>query len=47
MPVVDSRSGAETLTRSDGLQIAVFADKWRLASVERDLPAGSLTPIFG
>lgn len=47
VPIVDSRNGAETLSRSDGLQIAVFADKWRMASVERDLPAGSLTPIFG
>ncbi|WP_374969668.1 peptide chain release factor 3 [Terrabacter sp. BE26] len=47
IPVVDSRTGAEVLTRADGLHLAVFADKWRLASVERDLPAGSLTPIFG
>ncbi|CAN7340848.1 peptide chain release factor 3 [Terrabacter sp. LjRoot27] len=47
MPIVDSRPGAESLTREDGLHIAVFADKWRLASVEKDLPAGSLTPIFG
>ncbi|MEW1953050.1 peptide chain release factor 3 [Terrabacter sp. NPDC080008] len=47
VPVVDSRSGAEVLTRSDGVRVAVFADKWRLASVERDLPAESLTPIFG
>ncbi|WP_020145291.1 peptide chain release factor 3 [Terracoccus sp. 273MFTsu3.1] len=47
MPIVDSRPGAESLTREDGLHVAVFADKWRLASVEKDLPAGSLTPIFG
>lgn len=47
MPTVDSRPGAETLTRADGLHLAVFVDKWRLASVEKDLPAGSLTPIFG
>ena len=44
--VVDSRSGAEVLTRADGTPVAVFADKWRLASIERDLPAGSLTAIF-
>ena len=43
-PSVDSRAGAEALTRADGLHLAVFADKWRLASVERDLPAGCLTP---
>ncbi|WP_200958638.1 peptide chain release factor 3 [Terrabacter sp. Root181] len=47
MPIVDSRPGAESLTREDGLHVAVFADKWRLASVEKDLPAGALTPIFG
>jgi peptide chain release factor 3 len=47
VPIVDSRPGAESLTREDGLHVAVFADKWRLASVEKDLPAGSLTPIFG
>ena len=47
MPIVDSRPGAESLTRDDGLHLAVFVDKWRLASVEKDLPAGSLTPIFG
>ena len=47
VPIVNSRSGAEVLTREDGLDVAVFADKWRLASVERDVPAGSFTPIFG
>jgi len=47
MPIVDSRPGAESLTREDGLHVAVFADKWRLATVEKDLPAGALTPIFG
>src|SRR6476469_7484290 len=47
IPVVNSRAGAEVLTREDGLDVAVFADKWRLASVERDVPAGSFTPIFG
>jgi peptide chain release factor 3 len=29
------------------VHLAVFADKWRMASVERDLPADSLSPIFG
>ncbi|GGM82039.1 peptide chain release factor 3 [Terrabacter tumescens] len=47
IPIVNSRAGAEVLTREDGLDVAVFADKWRLASVERDVPAGSFTPIFG
>ena len=46
-PTVDSRAGAETFTRGDGLHVAAFVDKWRLASVERDLPADSLGPIFG
>jgi len=45
--IVDSRPGAEALVREDGMHVAVFADKWRLASVEKDLPPGSLTPIFG
>ena len=44
---VDSRTGAETFTRGDGVHVAAFVDKWRLASVERDLPADSLGPIFG
>lgn len=47
IPIVNARAGAEVLTREDGLDVAVFADKWRLASVERDVPAGSFTPIFG
>jgi len=44
---LENRGGAEALTRADGVHLAVFADKWRMASVERDLPADSLSPIFG
>ena len=39
--------GAEAFSRADGVHLAVFLDKWRMASVERDLPDGSLSPIFG
>jgi peptide chain release factor 3 len=47
LPQLENRGGAEALTRADGVHLAVFADKWRMASVERDLPADSLSPIFG
>lgn len=39
--------GTEVLTRSDGALIAAFTDKWRLGTVEKDLPDGSLQPLFG
>lgn len=39
--------GTEVFTRSDGALIAAFTDKWRLGTVERNLPAGSLLPLFG
>ncbi|GMA38950.1 peptide chain release factor 3 [Mobilicoccus caccae] len=39
--------GAEVLERTDGTLMAVFRDKWRLATIERDLPPGSLRPLFG
>ncbi|TQM62858.1 peptide chain release factor 3 [Humibacillus xanthopallidus] len=47
LPQLENRGGAEALTRADGVHLAVFADKWRMSSVERDLPAGALSPIFG
>ncbi|MEO7754076.1 MAG: peptide chain release factor 3 [Terracoccus sp.] len=47
MQAVDSRPGCEAFTRGDGVHIAAFVDKWRMASVERDLPDDSLGPIFG
>ena len=47
LPQLENRGGAEALTRADGVHLAVFADKWRMSSVERDLPADSLSPIFG
>ena len=47
LPQLENRGGAEALTRADGVHLAVFADKWRMTSVERDLPADSLSPIFG
>ena len=38
--------GAEVLTRrADGALLALFTDKWRLASVQRDRPGISLEPL--
>ncbi|GAA1915511.1 peptide chain release factor 3 [Nocardioides lentus] len=38
-------SGAEVLSRSDGTRLAVFADKWRMASVLRQHPDLHLEPL--
>ena len=35
----------EVLSRSDGVLLAVFSDRWRLQSVERDLAGILLTPL--
>jgi peptide chain release factor 3 len=35
----------EVLARSDGVLLAVFADRWRLQSVERDLTDILLAPL--
>lgn len=39
--------GAEVLTRSDGTDIAVFVNQWRMGTIAGDLPSGSLLPLFG
>ncbi len=39
------QSGVEVLERSDGELLALFADKWRLSRVERDLPDAFLVPL--
>lgn len=44
---IDRTMGAEVLYRTDGTAVAVFKDQWRLRTVERELPAGSLLPLFG
>jgi peptide chain release factor 3 len=35
----------EVLTRDDGVLLAVFSDRWRLQSVERELPDILLAPL--
>jgi peptide chain release factor 3 len=37
--------GVEVLQRSDGALLALFADKWRVRSVERDMPQLVLEPL--
>ncbi|MEI8083276.1 MAG: peptide chain release factor 3, partial [Actinomycetes bacterium] len=37
----------EVFERSDGVLLALFADKWRLQRVERDLPDAGLEPLVG
>ena len=39
------QSGVEVLERADGELLALFADKWRLSRVQRDLPDVSLVPL--
>ncbi|WEV77005.1 peptide chain release factor 3 [Janibacter cremeus] len=46
-PVVDRQRGAEVLERTDGVSVALFTDKWRMSTIARELPAGSLPPMFG
>jgi peptide chain release factor 3 len=47
VPLLDRHHGTEVLSRTDGVLLALFTDKWRLASVERELPPSALTPVFG
>ncbi|WP_051992255.1 peptide chain release factor 3 [Mobilicoccus pelagius] len=44
---INRTMGAEVLHRTDGTPVAVFRDQWRLSTVQGDLPAGSLKPLFG
>ena len=37
--------GVEVFLRSDGVLLALFADKWRLQSVQRDHPTATLEPL--
>ncbi|WP_114905524.1 peptide chain release factor 3 [Ornithinimicrobium murale] len=46
-PAVDTTQGAEVLERSDGTLLALFVSRWRMGTVESNLPAGSLLPMFG
>lgn len=46
-PTVSRQRGAEVLERTDGVLVALFTDKWRMHTIETNLPAGSLPPMFG
>jgi peptide chain release factor 3 len=39
--------GVEVLTRSDGQVLALFSDRWRLGTVQRENPALVLEPLVG
>ena len=39
------QSGVEVFERGDGALLALFADKWRLSRVQRDLPDTHLEPL--
>jgi peptide chain release factor 3 len=43
---LEAMSGVEVLTRSDGTLLAVFRDRWRLASVEKNHPDLGLAPLL-
>ena len=40
------RSGTEALSRPDGELVAVFADSWRMNSIQREFPDACLLPII-
>ena len=46
-PLVDGKHGAEVLRRTDGTLVALFLNRWRMGTVESELPDGSLLPMFG
>lgn len=47
VPKLAGRRGVEVLTRViDGALLAVFSDKWRLRTIERDEPGITLTPLL-
>ena len=42
---LQGQSGVEVLQRGDGALLALFADRWRLSRVQRDLPDVLLEPL--
>jgi peptide chain release factor 3 len=42
---LNRQRGVEVLTRSDGVLLALFLERWRLAAVQRDLPDAELVPL--
>jgi peptide chain release factor 3 len=43
--ILNQQRGVEVLNRGDGALLALFPDKWRLATIERDLPDLVLEPL--
>ncbi|MGE4360706.1 MAG: peptide chain release factor 3 [Mycolicibacterium sp.] len=43
--VLQAQRGVEVLTRTDGVHIALFDDRWRLHMIERDHPHLDLRPL--
>jgi peptide chain release factor 3 len=42
---LDSQSGVEVLTRTDGALLALFSDKWRMEMIQRHHPDLALDPL--
>ena len=43
--LLDSQSGVEVLTRTDGALLALFSDKWRMETIQRNHPGVVLEPL--
>jgi peptide chain release factor 3 len=44
-PELGRQRGVEVFTRSDGVLLALFSDKWRLQYISKELPALTLEPL--
>ena len=44
-PALNAQRSVEVLSRTDGELLAIFSDRWRLQSVERELPDAVLEPL--
>jgi peptide chain release factor 3 len=44
-PGLNAQRSVEVLSRTDGELLAIFSDRWRLQSVERELPDALLEPL--
>ncbi len=46
VPVLTTQRGVEVLQRGDGELLALFPDRWRLGTIQRDLPDVVLEPLL-
>jgi peptide chain release factor 3 len=44
-PELDRQRGVEVFTRTDGVILALFSDKWRLQYIQKEMPALTLEPL--